>query len=75
MELPSCYRNHFHVKQLSFEVVKYVMTSSILKILMVLKNNYNKKILDLFAIFKAISISMNFCIEFSKAEVLPCEYR
>ena len=42
---------------------------------MVLKNNYNKKILDLFAIFKAISISMNFCIEFSKAEVLPCEYR
>ena len=54
MELPSYYRNHFHVKQLSFEVVKCVVTSSILKILMVLKNNYTKKILDLFAIFKAI---------------------
>ena len=54
MELPSYYRNHFHVKQLSFEVVKCVVTSSILKILMVLKNSYTKKILDLFAIFKAI---------------------
>ena len=54
VELLLYYRNHFHVKQLSFEVVKCVMTSSILKILMVLKNNYTKKILDLFAIFKAI---------------------
>ena len=54
VELLLYYRNHFHVKQLSFEVVKCVMTSSILKIPMVLKNNYTKKILYLFAILKVI---------------------